>query len=225
MEPLLRDRSEAGSLLAKKLAVYADALDVLVLALPRGGVPVAYEITSRLHLPLDVLIVRKLGFPDNEEYAMGAISINNIFFINPEAAPYIDRTDDRVQAIIKKEQQELIRRNKRYRDDRPMPDLTQTHVILVDDGVATGSSMKAAISVLKQMNAKTIILAVPVLPVDTLMELQSLVNEVVYLSTPEPFTSISYWYENFPQTDDAEVIYLLHHSDSRQNGKLFRSRS
>ena len=211
MQPVLQDRKEAGYLLAQKLLVFANEPDVVVLALPRGGVPVAYEIAQALHLPLDIIIVRKLGFPDNEEYAMGAITANDIFYLNPQATAIFNRADKDIQAIIQKEQNELKRRNELYRQNKPLPDLKNKQIILVDDGVATGASIKTAVMALERLGADSITLAIPLLPSEALTELKLLVDNVIYLYTPEPFISISTWYERFPQTTDAEVIELLAH--------------
>jgi len=205
---LLKDRTEAGKLLAGSLINYKNATDTIVLALPRGGVPVAYEISMKLNLPMDLVIVRKLGHPGHEEYAMGAITFGDIFYINPDVAYKIDINAPDIQAIIKKERQEYFRRNQLYRNNKPMPDVKGKRIILVDDGVATGSSIIAAIMALKELSPKEIVVAVPILPPDTLSNLKSLVTKVIFLYTPEPFGSVGSWYEDFPQTEDDEVIKL-----------------
>ncbi|MFN8769376.1 MAG: phosphoribosyltransferase [Neisseriaceae bacterium] len=209
MPSLIKNRYEAGKLLAHKLIKYKHQLDTIVLGLPRGGVPVAYEIAMYLELPLDVLIVRKIGFPSNEEYAIGAISLNDVFVKNPEIEYSIDFNSDAIQKIINREKKELLRRNQIYRNNKPMPCLKNKHIILVDDGVATGSSIKAALHTLKQFEPQEIILAVPVLPLYTFETLSSLINDLIYLYTPEPFYGVGRWYESFPQTSDSEVIELL----------------
>ncbi|HLX53787.1 MAG TPA: phosphoribosyltransferase [Aquella sp.] len=208
MYQLLKDRTEAGKLLAGSLINYKNATDTIVLALPRGGVPVAYEISMKLNLPMDLVIVRKLGHPGHEEYAMGAITFGDIFYINPDVAYKIDINAPDIQAIIKKERQEYFRRNQLYRNNKPMPDVKGKRIILVDDGVATGSSIIAAIMALKELSPKEIVVAVPILPPDTLSNLKSLVTKVIFLYTPEPFGSVGSWYEDFPQTEDDEVIKL-----------------
>src|SRR5579863_513671 len=208
MYQLLKDRTEAGKTLADRLIDYKNAAETIILALPRGGVPVAYEIANKLNLPLDLLIVRKLGYPGHEEYAMGAITFGDIFYINPDVAYKIDINAPDIQAIIKKERQEYFRRNQLYRNNKPMPDVKGKRIILVDDGVATGSSIIAAIMALKELSPKEIVVAVPILPPDTLSNLKSLVTKVIFLYTPEPFGSVGSWYEDFPQTEDDEVIKL-----------------
>ena len=214
MYQLLKNRIKAGEMLVEKLISYKNSPDTIVFALPRGGVPVAYVIATYLNLPLDVIIVRKLGFPGHEEYAMGAITSNSVF-INPDVATQINLADLKIQAIIKKEQQELLRRNKLYRQDKVMPDLHDKQVILVDDGIATGSSITAAIMLLKKMQVKSIILATPILPPDTLNDLKTLVDKVIYLFAPEPFWGVGRWYEDFPQTSDEEVICLCKKANQR----------
>lgn len=214
MYPLFKNRAEAGEMLAMKLISYKNALNTTVFALPRGGVPVAYVIATNLNLPLDVIIVRKLGFPGHEEYAMGAITSDSVF-INPYVLTQINTADAKIQMVIKKEQQELLRRNKLYRQDKPMPDLHEKQIILVDDGIATGASITSVIMVLKKMYVKSIILATPVLPLEILDNLKVLVDKVVYLSTPEPFWSVGSWYKDFPQTSDEEVISLCKKANQR----------
>lgn len=218
---LIRDRHDAGQLLANKLLRYKNSSNSMVLALPRGGVPVAYEIATNLSLPLDILIVRKIGLPGHEEYAIGAITTNNIMVVNPEIEHLIDFDSKEIQQIIKKEKEELKRRNKVYRQDKPFPDLTNKKVILVDDGIATGASIKAAIFALKKFNLSELIIATPILPPSALEELTLLVNKIVYLSAPEPFFGVGKWYMDFPQTTDKEVISLL----QRANASYLESKS
>lgn len=217
MYQLLKNRTEAGKMLGMRLLAYKNAFNTLIFALPRGGVPVAYEIAITLNLPLDLIIVRKLGFPGHEEYAMGAITSDRVF-INPELSAQINIADEHIRGVIEREQQELSRRNKLYRQSKPMPNLQDKQVILVDDGIATGSSITAAILALKKLKAKTIILATPVLPPDTLLDLEKLVTKIVYLFTPTPFLGVGRWYEEFPQTSDEEVIYLCEQASHRTLG-------
>lgn len=208
MHQLLKNRAEAGNILADRLVAYKNALNTIVLALPRGGVPVAYEISLKLNLPLDLIIVRKLGYPGYEEYAMGALTFGEIILINPEIMNKVDIEAADIQAVINKEKQEYCRRNKVYRHNKPMPVLKNKRVILVDDGVATGSSILAAILALNSLNPKEIILAVPVLPLEVLENLKLRVKKIFYLYTPEPFQSVGLWYEDFSQTSDEEVVDL-----------------
>lgn len=212
MDHFLKDRTEAGKLLSSKLIKFKARNDTVILALPRGGVPVAYEIANRLLLPFDMLLVRKLGFPKNEEYAMGSITLNNKIFINPEIAKCITLEDPILKPIINKERAELARRNKVYRNNEPMPNLTNKIVILVDDGIATGATAKAAIQAIGCYVPKSIVLAVPILPADKLNEFKALVDEVVFLAAPEAFLSVGSWYENFPQLTDNKVIELYNKS-------------
>lgn len=205
----LKDRTEAGQLLANKLLRYANNSNVIVLGLPRGGVPVAYEIANQLNAPLDIFLVRKLGVPWNEELAFGAIAMGNVQVFNEEILQGLRVSQVEIDAVITEQQHELKRRNQLYRQGRPLPDLQNKIVIIVDDGLATGATMRAAISAIQQSHPQKIIVAVPVAPIDTVHDLEKLVKEVICLYTPEPFYSIGQWYENFPQTSDTEVIELL----------------
>ncbi|HWP43357.1 MAG TPA: phosphoribosyltransferase [Blastocatellia bacterium] len=209
MERRLRDRAEAGRLLAEELRSYANRSDVLVLALPRGGVPVAYEIARRLEAPLDVLIVRKLGVPWNEELAMGAITTGGVRVLNDDVVKSLRIAEEEIASVEAKERKELERRERVYRGDRPAPDVRGRTVILVDNGVATGTTMLAAIAALRKLGPARIVVAVAVAPRSTYEELKAVADEVVCLMTPESFHAISMWYENFAQTTDAEVQDLL----------------
>lgn len=204
-----RDRADAGRLLASRLAAYADRPDALVLALPRGGVPVAFEIAQALHLPLDVFLVRKLGVPGHEELAMGAIASGGIEVINAEVVRMVRLTDAQIAAVAAAEQRELERREQIYRGDRPPPMVRNRTVILVDDGLATGASMRAAALALRQQHPRRIVVAVPVGAVETCAEFQTLVDEVICALTPDPFYAVGYWFEDFAPTTDAEVRDLL----------------
>jgi putative phosphoribosyl transferase len=209
MERLYQDRFEAGQRLATKLMVYADRQDVLVLGLPRGGVPVAYEVAKALRAPLDVFIVRKLGVPGREELAMGAIATGGIRVINESVVRMLHIPEYIIDGVTAKEQQELERREHLYRDDRRPPDVHDCTVILIDDGLATGSTMRAAIVALRLQQPARIVVAVPVSAPSTCEELGREVDEIVCAQTPEPFYGVGLWYEDFSQTTDEEVHDLL----------------
>ena len=204
-----RDRSEAGRVLASKLEKYANRPDVLVLGLPRGGVPVAFEVAAALNAPLDVFLVRKLGVPDQPELAMGAIASGGASVVNHEVVRALGITEDELRAVASRELQELERRERAYRDDRPLPDVLGKTVILIDDGLATGSSMMAAVAALRQEHPERTVVAVPVAARATCDQLAAQVDEVVCAMTPEPFLAVGLWYEEFTQTTDDEVRDLL----------------
>jgi putative phosphoribosyl transferase len=202
-------RTQAGQLLAERLMVYQNKPHTLVLALPRGGVPVAFEIAQKLQLPLDIYLVRKLGVPGQEELAMGAIANNDVIVFNSDILDSLSLTTNQIDAVITSERHELTRRNKLYRHEALPPLITHQTIILVDDGLATGATMRAAISALKKSQPAKIIVAVPVGSPDICIEIRKEVDELVCLSTPEPFYSVGTWYEDFPQTSDNEVLELL----------------
>jgi predicted phosphoribosyltransferase len=204
-----KNRSEAGRLLAGALDHYRDRPDALVLALPRGGVPVGYEIAKVLNLPLDVFIVRKLGVPGEEELAMGAIASGGVRALNQAVIEHLNIPESVIDAVAKREAHEVERRERLYRNDKPPIDVANRIVILVDDGLATGSTMKAAVAALRRQHPAKIIVAVPTAPPDTCDELRPNADEVVCAVTPEPFFSVGLWYEHFEQTTDAEVSELL----------------
>ena len=204
-----RDRSEAGRLLAAKLAAYANRPDVLVLALPRGGVPVAYEVARALNAPLDVFVVRKLGVPGHEELAMGAVATGGVRVLNEQVVDGLRIPDYVIDAVAAQEQQELARRERLYRGGRPPPDVRGRTVILVDDGLATGATMHAAIKALRQLQPARIVVAVPTAAPETCEALRAEVDEVICAITPEPFHAVGLWYEDFSQTTDEEVRDLL----------------
>jgi putative phosphoribosyl transferase len=206
---LFRDRFQAGRVLAQKLARYAGRPDVLVLGLPRGGVPVAFAVAEALGVPLDDFLVRKLGLPGQEELAIGAIASGGIRVLNEELVDALGIPLEEIDAIAGEEQRELERRERLYRDDRPPPDVRGRTVILVDDGLATGSSMRAAVAALRQQQPARIVVAVPVGAPDTCAELRAETDEVVCARTPEPFHAVGLWYDDFSQTTDAEVHDLL----------------
>jgi predicted phosphoribosyltransferase len=205
----LKDRSEAGRLLAKKLARFSNGRDVIVLALPRGGVPVGFEIARALNAPLDVFVVRKLGVPGQEELAMGAIARGGVRLLNSEVIENLSITEDEIGMVETREREELERRERVYRGGRPEPEVEGRTVILVDDGIATGSTMRAAIEALRKLGAARIVVAVGVGPISTIEELKQEVDEVVSVMMPEFFYAISPWYERFPQVTDLEVYDLL----------------
>lgn len=203
------DRSEAGKHLARLLADYADRDDVLVLALPRGGVPVAFEVASALRAPLDVFLVRKLGVPGYEELAMGAIAAGGVRVINKELVNYLGIPDEVIEGIAAVEERELERRARAYRDDHPPPDVKDRIVILIDDGLATGSTMRAAATALRPQKPRRIVVAVPVSSPETCDEFRSEVDEIICALTPQHFQGVGLWYKDFSQTSDEEVRKLL----------------
>jgi putative phosphoribosyl transferase len=209
MERRFRNRTEAGQFLATTLAAYADQPDVLVLALPRGGVPVGFEVARALGAPLDVFLVRKLGVPGHRELAMGAIATGGVRVLNQELVRALHIPTEMIDAVVAEEQRELERRERLYRGDRPAPDVRGRTVILVDDGLATGSTMRAAAAALRQEGAARIVVAVPTAPPETCEEFKAEVDEIICAITPEPFYAVGLWYEDFSQTTDEEVRELL----------------
>jgi putative phosphoribosyl transferase len=206
---LFRNRTEAGRELAAKLANYAGRNDVLVLGLPRGGVPVAYEVARALGAPLDVFLVRKLGVPGHEELAMGAIASGDTRVLNKDVMSSLRLSEEDVDVVAARELEELRRRERLYRGDRPPPDVRGRVVILVDDGLATGSTMRAAVAALRQHKPARIIVAAPVGATDSCAELQNEADEAICAHVPEPFYAVGLWYEDFGQTTDEEVSSLL----------------
>lgn len=209
MERAFANRTEAGRLLAEKLGKYAGRDDVIVLGLPRGGVPVAYEVAKRLGAPLDVFIVRKLGVPGFEELAAGAIASGGVRVLNEDVMRAIPHADEAIEAVTARETAELERREHEYRDGRPAPELRDRAVILIDDGLATGATMRAAVKALRQSAATKIVVAVPVGPPDTCREIEQQADETICLSTPEFFQAVGQYYEDFSQTSDDDVRELL----------------
>lgn len=206
------DRTHAGIVLSDLLNNYANQDNVIVLALPRGGVPVAYEIAMKLCLQLDILIVRKLGVPGHEELAMGALASGGTVIFNDDLIRdlYINQTS--IDRVIKSEQEELMRRERLYRGNKPLPHLAGKTIILVDDGIATGSTMKAAIMALQKQKLAELIIAVPVAAQSSYDEMTQLVKTLICPLRPVDFNAVGLWYDNFPQTSDEEVIALLKQS-------------
>jgi len=208
-----RNRTDAGRQLAEKLAAYADRPDVLVLALPRGGVPVGFEVARALGAPFDVFLVRKLGVPGYEELAMGAVATGGVRVLNDEIVRGLGILEREIDAVVARELQELARRERLYRGDRPPPDVAGRTVILVDDGLATGATMRAAIQALRQQHPARIVVAVPTASPDTCEALKAEADDVVCAMTPEPFLAVGHWYDDFTQTTDNEVRELLARQD------------
>jgi putative phosphoribosyl transferase len=205
----LADRTAAGRSLAAVLSDYYRDEDVVVLALPRGGVPVAREVAAALDATLDLILIRKLGVPMQPELAMGAIASGGVRVLNPDVVQSWRITGEDIAAVAAIEQRELERREAAYRGERPRPPVRGRTVILVDDGVATGATMRAAISALRQLGPAKIVVAVPVAPADTVQALEEVADEVVCLATPEPFFAIGSCYRDFTQVSDEEVRRLL----------------
>ena len=210
------NRSDAGRQLAAELLPrYGGRSDVLVLGLPRGGVPVAFEMAVALDAPLDVFVVRKLGLPGHEEFGIGAIASGGVRVVDESVLRAYGVDSRTLEEITEREQRELERRERRYRDDRPFPAIQDRVVILVDDGLATGSTMRAAVAALRAEGPREIVVAVPVGAPETCSAMARLADDVVCLMTPEPFYAVGLWYENFDQTDDAEVHDLLERAAMR----------
>jgi predicted phosphoribosyltransferase len=204
-----RDRRDAGKILAQKLSEYAGRSDVIVLALPRGGVPVAYEVALALNVPLDIFVVRKLGLPGHEELAIGAIASGGVRVLNEDIIHALNIPEEMLNRVLQQELQELQRREQSYRGDRPALDIQNRTVILIDDGLATGASMRAAVAGVRTQHPTRIVIAVPTAAPETCNTLEFEVDEIVCVMTPEPFFGVSRWYADFRQTTDEEVRTLL----------------
>ncbi|NET37255.1 MAG: phosphoribosyltransferase, partial [Cyanothece sp. SIO1E1] len=202
-------RTEAGQLLALELMVYANRPDVIILGLPRGGVPVAFQVAQALKVPLDICLVRKLGVPGQPELAMGAIAMGGVMVINDEIVASMSISRQVMAQVAAQEQHELERRDRLYRGDRPLPNVRHRTVILIDDGIATGSTLRAAIATLQKQQPEQIVIAIPVAPLSTCAVLKTEVDQLICLNMPQPLYSISYWYKDFTQTSDDEVRRLL----------------
>lgn len=204
-----KDRAQAGISLSKALAPQAYAEQCIVLALPRGGVPVAAALCDTLHLLLDICLIRKLGVPGHEELAMGAAAFDGTLVFNEEIIQQLQIPKQHIEDVLQKETQELHRRNQLYRQNRPLPALANKSIVLIDDGLATGASMRVAIQALRHLKVANITVAVPVGPSDVCASLSHEANKVICLWQPEPFYGVGYWYEDFTQVSDQEVILLL----------------
>ncbi|SHM23934.1 phosphoribosyltransferase [Rhizobacter sp. OV335] len=208
-EPLFHDRRDAGQVLARRLSAYRARPDTLVLALPRGGVPVGHAVAQALGLPLDVFVVRKLGVPGHGEFAMGAIASGGVRVMNGDVVRMLGIAAAQIEVVAQAEALELARREQLYRDARPALVIAQRTVLLVDDGIATGATMRAAARALRAMNPARIVIAVPTGARSTCHALRREADEVVCATTPEPFRAVGCWYEDFAQTSDEEVRSLL----------------
>ena len=206
---LFKDRRDAGKQLAQELLAYAGRSDVIVLALPRGGVPVAYEVARALNAPLDIFIVRKLGLPGHEELAIGAIASGGIRVLNHDIVQVLKISQNIIDKVTRRELEELERREQAYRGERPPYNVRHRTVILIDDGLATGASMRAAVAALRAQNPSRIVVAVPTAAPETCEAFQPEVDEIICAMTPEPFYGVGHWYEDFSQTTDDEVRALL----------------
>lgn len=209
MRGAFRDRHDAGIQLAAELTKYVGDPSVLVLGLPRGGIPVAYQVARALRAPLDVFVVRKLGVPGHQELAMGAIASGEVRVINRDVVDALQISPQIIDAVASHEQQELDRQQRTYRGDVPFPNLAGRIVIIVDDGLATGSTMRAAVKAIRQSNPKRIVVAVPVGAAETCRSLTGEADEVICVNAPPDFHAVSLWYDEFSQTSDEEVAYLL----------------
>jgi len=216
---VFQDRREAGRVLASRLMRYADRPDVLVLALPRGGVPIAFEVGEALRAPLDVFLVRKLGVPGHEELALGAIASGGVRVLNEGLVRSLAIPNSVLDEITAREETELRRRETAYRGSRPRQPIAGRTVILVDDGLATGASMKAAVAALRREGPGRIVVAVPVASADACDEFRQDVEEVVCAITPEPFRAVGAWYRDFSQTTDEEVRALLEQASQTPAGR------
>lgn len=209
MDLPIKDRIEAGEVLAIEMETYLECENLLILGLPRGGVPVAFRMAVKLRAQLDLLLVRKLGTPGQPELAMGAIASGGIRVLNDDVIASMQISEDEIEQIAATEQKELERRELAYRGDHPRPEIEGRVVILVDDGIATGATMRAAIAALRKQHPVSIAVAVPVAPAETIEILRKEADEVVCLATPVPFIAIGKWYKDFSQVSDAEVKKLL----------------
>jgi putative phosphoribosyl transferase len=209
MTTQFKNRTEAGQALATRLSSFANRTDVLVLALPRGGVPVAAEVAKKLNTPLDVFVVRKLGLPSHPELAMGAIASGGVRVFNGDVINSLRIPDEVVNAVTAEEYEELLRRERVYRDELPPPEVEGKTVIIVDDGIATGSTMIAAVAALRQLGAGRIVVAAPVIARSTFYLIHNAADEVAAVIAPEEFYGVAQWYEDFSQTSDEEVRQLL----------------
>jgi putative phosphoribosyl transferase len=210
------NRNHAGRVLAGTLSEYRGRPDLIVLGLPRGGVPVAFEVAEALRAPLDIYLVRKLGVPGHEELAMGAIASGGVRVLNQDVVRSLRISPEQIDAVTRAEEAELKRRERAYRGDRPPPDVAGRTVILVDDGLATGSTMHAAVAALRAAGPRELVVAVPTAPPETCAELEAEADRVICAATPEPFYAVGAWYRDFSQTSDEEVRELLRRNQAMQ---------
>jgi len=217
---IFHDRADAGRALAKQLDGHVGRHDVVVLALPRGGVPVGYHVAEALGAPLDIFVVRKLGTPGHRELAMGAIASGGVRVLNDDVVRWLNIRPEQIESVAREEEQELIRREAAYKAGRPPVSLKDRVVILVDDGLATGSTMKAAVQAVKQHGPSRVIVAVPVGAPETCRDLREYADEVVCVSMPERFSAVGQWYERFDQTSDDEVRELLTRAAERSEPSM-----
>ena len=215
------NRREAGTELATKLGHFTNRDDVVVLALPRGGVPVAFEVAEVLDAPLDIFLVRKLGVPGNPELAMGAIASGDVRVLNEDVVRWYGIPDRAIEAVARDEQRELERREREYRRERPLVHLRNKAVILIDDGLATGSTMRAAVEAVKQHSPARVVVAVPVGAPSTCAEFADLTDETICARTPDPFSAVGLWYRDFSQTTDEEVRTLLDEHARWRHDRIF----
>lgn len=220
---LFKDRTAAGKALARKLVAYANRKDTLVLGLPRGGVPVAFEVEQVLNVPLDIFLVRKLGVPGQEELAMGALASGGVRVLNENIVRSLRLSDAVIDSVIAKEQQEMKRREQLYRHNRPFPGVSDRIVILVDDGLATGATMRVAVKAIEQQQPSQIVVAAPVSSLEAYQELSIQVDEIICVEIPQPFNSVGLWYDNFPQTTDEEVCDLLQQAATPLSSQVISS--
>jgi predicted phosphoribosyltransferase len=216
---LFANRTEAGQRLAQALKIYAGRVDVIVLAIPRGGVPVAYQVAQFLGAPLDIFLVRKLGVPGREELAMGAIASGGVRVLNKSVVEALNIPNQVIKVVSAREQSELERREQAYRGSRPPVEIQGKTAILIDDGLATGASMQAAVAGLRQLDPAQIIIAVPTASPEACRKFTELVERIVCLETPEPFRGVGEWYGDFSQTSDDEVRELLQQAVRPQPGR------
>ncbi|MDB6065636.1 MAG: putative phosphoribosyltransferase [Pedosphaera sp.] len=218
-----QNRYEAGEALAAKLRHHAGDPNLLVLALPRGGVPVGYEVATALNAPLDIFLVRKLGVPGYEELAMGAVASGGVKILNDDVIQQVGISGNMIDAIVQEKERELEQQEKIYRGERPPAEIKGRTVILVDDGLATGASMRAAVKAVKKKGPKSVIVAVPIGSVQTCHQLQTEVDEVVCGMTPDPFYAVGAWYSDFMQITDEEVRELLDHAAHERRARQVQS--
>ncbi len=214
---LFRDRRQAGRVLAQHLVEYRGRPDVLVLGLPRGGVPVAFEVATAIHAPLDVFMVRKIGAPWNEEFALGAIASGGLVYLDRDTVSRIGVEQGEIERIVEMETRELARRERLYRGSRPFPELAGLTVILVDDGLATGSSMLAAVNAVRTQNPREVVATTPVASAQACEMLSQVADRCVCAATPEPFYGVGMWYDDFSETSDGEVMELLQQAAELQH--------